>query len=68
MAERRLSFDRQVEEARDEVEASVRDATADLAAGGIEAHEDDVYLEVAGSVLSSYPPRVAAEVRRRLGF
>jgi len=68
MTTRRSTFDRQVEEARDEVEASVRDATADLAAGGIEAHEDDVYFEVAGSVLSSYPAAVAAEVKRRLGF
>jgi hypothetical protein len=59
------SINSQVEEALEAVETGVADARSDFPDVG----EDDLYHEVATSVVALYAdPTVRGEVRRRLGF
>jgi hypothetical protein len=58
------SFNQQVQEAMQAVETGVADAQFDYP----DAHVDDLYHEIAGSIAAMYPAAVGAEVKRRLGF
>jgi hypothetical protein len=57
-------FDQQVQEAMQAVETGVADAQFDYP----DAHVDDLYHEIAGSIATMHPPAVRREVKRRLGF
>lgn len=57
-------FEAQVSEALAAVETGVADARGDFP----EVGESDLYHEISGSIVTSYPAAVRAEVFRRLGF